>query len=147
MHNYIHIYIYLSLYIYILHISIYLSISAFWDRLWEEVVRGPAKEGSFSRGRCAWPYASRQSRCSAFGCFVVFSRMSWLLLFVLLVLFSSFVVFYVMFIVAPWVWTILRRWGVTWCYIVCFAREVYEQTASAVRCDMVLHRVLRARHL
>ena len=35
----------------------------------------------------------------------------------------------------------LRRWGVAWCYIRRFARDMYEQPASAVRCDMVLHRV------
>ena len=28
-----------------------------------------------------------------------------------------------------------------------FARDMYEKTASAVRCDMVLHRAFRARHL
>ena len=41
----------------------------------------------------------------------------------------------------------LRRGGVTWRYLGCFARDMYETTASAVRCDMVLHRVSRARHL
>ena len=38
-----------------------------------------------------------------------------------------------------------RQRGATWCYIRCFARDVCEQLASAVRCDMVLHRVIRAR--
>ena len=48
-----------------------------------------------------------------------------------------------------WLWVSYtpRRWGVTWCYIGRFVRDMYENTASAVRCDMVLHRVFRARHL
>ena len=41
----------------------------------------------------------------------------------------------------------LRWWGVTWCYIRRFARDVYEKTTSTVRRDMVLHRAFRARHL
>ena len=41
----------------------------------------------------------------------------------------------------------LRRRGVTWCSIRRFAREVYETTTSAVRCDMVSRRAFRARRL
>ena len=40
----------------------------------------------------------------------------------------------------------LRRRGVTRCCIGRFARDVYEQPASAVRCAMVLHGAVRARH-
>ena len=40
-------------------------------------------------------------------------------------------------------WYTLRRWGVTWCYIGHSARDMCEQTASAVRCSMVLHRAFR----
>ena len=41
----------------------------------------------------------------------------------------------------------LQRGGVTWCYIGRFARYMYEETASAVRCDMVFHRVLFVRDI
>ena len=40
----------------------------------------------------------------------------------------------------------LRQWGATRCYIGRFARDANEETAAAVRCDMVLHRCCCARH-
>ena len=40
----------------------------------------------------------------------------------------------------------LRRWSVIWCYIMRLARDMYEQPASVLRCDMVLHPAFRTRH-
>ena len=39
----------------------------------------------------------------------------------------------------------LRPRGATWCYIMRLARDMCERLASAVRRDVVLHRMFRAR--
>ena len=48
-----------------------------------------------------------------------------------------YIIVYIYIYIYVYIYTYIRR----------FARDVYEEPASAVRCDMVLHRALRASHL